>query len=112
MGNMTDSERIKRTKKYRKIRQSMFDQIKKSGIQIPQFEDLIEDYMSMYITKELCKKDISLRGVSITSIGSQGQTVTKKNESIDSMLKINQQMLKLLDMLKITPDGIIDDEEM
>lgn len=90
----------------------MIDQIARSGIHIPQFEDLVEDYMSMYITKELCKKDIALRGVTITSTGSQGQKVTKKNESIDAMLKINQQMLKLLEMLKITPDGIIDDEEM
>lgn len=111
---MTETERIKRTKEYKQIRESLIEQLERSGNDTPHFLNLVEDYMSMYITKELCKADISARGINITSIGSTGQTVTKKNDSIDSSLKINQQMIKLLDKLGIQPDAgmDLDDEEM
>lgn len=111
---MTEVERIKRTKEYKQIRESLIDQLERSGNDTPHFLNLVEDYMSMYITKELCKADIAERGINITSIGSTGQTVTKKNDSIDSSLKINQQMIKLLDKLGIQPDAGMDglDEDM
>ena len=111
---MIDVEKIKRTKEYRTIRSSLKDQLERSGNDLPHFLSMIEDYMGMYITKELCKADITERGVSVTSIGSTGQYVTKKNESVDLLLKTNQQMIKLLDMLGIKPGAGpgADDEEM
>ena len=107
-------EEIKKTDTYKSIRSSLIDQLERSGCDTPHFLDLVEDYMSMYVTKELCKEDIAKRGINITSTGSMGQEVTKKNDSVDASLKVNQQMLKLLDMLRITPDSIVglDDEEM
>ena len=114
VSSMTEVERIRRTKEYKQIRESLIDQLERSGNDTPHFLNLVEDYMSMYTTKELCKADISKRGINITSIGSTGQMVTKKNDSIDSSLKINQQMIKLLDMLGIKPDAGMDglDEDM
>lgn len=110
---MTETERIKRTKEYRQIRDSLIDQLERSGNDTPYFLNLVEDYMSMYVNKELCKNDISERGLNITSVGSTGQLVTKKNDSIDTSLKINQQMIKLLDMLGIKPEtGYEDDEDL
>ena len=111
---MTDVEKIKRTKEYKSIRASLIEQLERSGNDLPHFLNMIEDYMSMVVTKELCKTDIANRGISITSIGSTGQLVTKKNESADLLLKTNQQMIKLLDMLGIKPDAGLgaDDEEM
>ena len=108
-----DAKTVKRTKKYRWIRSSLLEQLSRSDNDQPQFVDMVEDYMSMYVTKELCKDDIAERGVTIVGIGSTGQTVTKKNEAVDSLLKVNQQMIKLLDMLGIKPDtGSGDEEEM
>lgn len=111
---MTDVEKIKRTKEYKSIRASLIEQLERSGNDLPHFLNMIEDYMSMFVAKELCKTDIANRGISITSIGSTGQLVTKKNESADLLLKTNQQMIKLLDMLGIKPDAGLgaDDEEM
>ena len=110
---MTAAERVRRTKTFRSIRDSLMDQLERSGNDTPHFRNLVEDYMSMYVTKELCKEDIADRGISVTSIGSTGQLVTKKNDSVDSLLKVNQQMLKILDMLKIKPEaGVVDDEEL
>lgn len=112
--SMNDVDKIKRTKEYRAIRSSLTDQLERSGNDLPHFLNMVEDYMSMYTTKELCKMDIADRGISITSIGSTGQLVTKKNDSADLLLKTNQQMIKLLDMLGIKPDAGLgaDDEEM
>ena len=111
---MSDVDRIKRTKEYRSIRTSLIDQLERSGNDLPHFLNMVEDYMSMYVTKELCKADIADRGISVTSIGSTGQLVTKKNDSADLLLKTNQQMIKLLDMLGIKPDAGLgaEDEEM
>ena len=110
---MTETERIRRTKEYKQIRGSLIDQLERSGNDTPYFLNLVEDYMSMYVNKELCKSDISERGLNITSVGSTGQLVTKKNDSIDTSLKINQQMIKLLDMLGIKPEtGYEDDEDL
>jgi hypothetical protein len=111
---MTDVEKIKRKKEYRTIRNSLVDQLQRAGNDRPHFLNMVEDYMSMYVTKELCKIDIEERGITITSTGSAGQKVTKKNDSADLLLKTNQQMIKLLDMLGIKPDAGLgmDDEEM
>ena len=110
---MSDVDRIKRTKEYRSIRTSLIDQLERSGNDLPHFLNMVEDYMSMYVTKELCKADIADRGISVTSIGSTGQLVTKKNDSADLLLKTNQQMIKLLDMLGIKPEtGYEDDEDL
>ena len=110
---MTDSERIKRTKEYRQIYSSLVEQLERSGNDTPYFLNQIDQYMSMYITTKLCAEDIDRRGINITSVGSTGQTVTKKNESIDSLLKTNQQMIKLLDKLQISPEtAAADDEEL
>ena len=110
---MTETERIRRTKEYKQIRDSLIDQLERSGNDTPYFLNLVEDYMSMYVNKELCQNDVSERGLNITSVGSTGQLVTKKNDSIDTSLKINQQMIKLLDMLGIKPEtGYEDDEEL
>lgn len=111
---MTEADRIKRKKEYRHIREALTDQLERSGNDVPHFLNLIDDYMAMFVTKELCKADIMVRGVSITSYGSTGQKVVKRNESVDLLLKTNQQMLKLLDVLGIKPEAGLgaDDEEM
>ena len=104
---------IKRTKVFRTMRSSLIDRLERSGNDTPYYLDLVNDYMNMYITKELCNHDIADRGVSITSVGSTGQLITKKNESVNLLLRTNQQMIKLLDMLGIKPEtGYEDDGEL
>lgn len=105
------SRNIKLTKNYKAIKNSMLEQLERSGNDTPYFKDLVDDYMKMYETKEMCSKDIEERGINIKSTGSQGQEIVKKNDSIDMMLKTNQQMIKLLDMMniKIKTGEVVDD---
>lgn len=110
---MTEADKIKRTDAYKNIKKSLMQHLIMTGNNKPQFQSLIEDYMQLYITKEMCKRDIEARGVTFTAVGSAGQSIVKKNENVDTMLKINQQMIKILDSLEIKADNNgAEDEEM
>lgn len=108
------SEKIKKTKAYRSIRKSLLDQLERGGNDVPHFIDLVEDYMKMYIIKELASYDVQTRGTFVEWSNSETQYGSKKNDSVDQVLKTNQQMIKLLDMLGIKPDAGLgtEDEEM
>lgn len=109
----SEGEKIKRTKKYREIKASLIDQIERSGNDTPYFMDLVEDYMKLFIQKEICAADIEKRGITVVGIGSTGREVTKKNDSADILIRTNQQMLRLLDSMKIKPaEAAEDDEEL
>ena len=111
---MPTADSIKRTKAYKKIKASLVDQLERSGNDTSFFLDLVDDYMKMYIIKELANADVMENGVSVEWRNSETQYGRKKNDSVDQILKTNQQMIKLLDKLGISPDtGMGDpDEEM
>ena len=70
--------------------------------------------MSFYETKNLLIQDIQNRGVTVEYNNGGGQKGVKKNESIEQLLKVNTQMLRILDSLGIKAvqemDGDFDDE--
>lgn len=110
---MLTAESIKRKKAYRTIKASLVDQLVRSGNDTAYFMDLVEDYMKMYIIKELANADLLENGVTVEWRNSETQYGRKKNDSVDQILKTNLQMIKLLDMLGIKPeDGVEDDEEL
>lgn len=99
------------------IKLDLLDQLERSGTTGKYYLDLVDDYIELYDTKKKLIKDIKQRGVSVEYNNGGGQKGFKKNDSVDLLLKVNQQMLKLLDALGIKPsssqDGDNDnDEEM
>ena len=58
----TSPEKIKKTKAYKTIRKSLLDQLERGGNDLPHFKDLVEDYMKMYVIKEMANDDILERG--------------------------------------------------
>ena len=68
--------------------------------------------MVLWKTKNALIEDIDKRGVSTIYNNGGGQSGYKKNGSVDQLLKVNQQMLKLLDSLGIEPSqgGEVDDD--
>ena len=111
---MLTADKIKKSKVYKSIRKSLLDQLERGGNDLPHFTDLVEDYMKMYVIKELANDDIRIRGTFVEWQNSETQYGSKKNDSVDQVLKTNQQMIKLLDMLGIKPDAGLggEDEEM
>lgn len=91
-----DVKRITRTKKYKEIESDLRQQLKENGTYGNFFDDMIDDYMAMYVTKTLLIEDIQKRGTIVTYNNGGGQSGMKKNESVEMFNKTNAQMLKLL----------------
>lgn len=104
----------RKTKKYREIKQSLLEQLKKNGNNEDFFIDLVNDYMSLWVIKCQLIDDISERGVTCKYQNGKEQWGFKKNDSINELNKTNTQMLKILTQLKIqvkeTTDDTDDDE--
>lgn len=93
---------------YKKIKTDLLDQLERECITGRYYVDLVDDYMAMWETKNLLIEDIQIRGVSITYDNGGGQTGTRKNDSVAELLKVNAQMLKLLDAIGVKPTGAGD----
>lgn len=97
---------ILRTKLYKEIRQDLKDQLEASGVYGKAYDDMIEDYMAMYVTKTLLAEDVQKRGVIVPYDNGGGQKGYKKNESVDMFNKTNTQMLKLLSELGLKANAM------
>lgn len=104
----------KKSKKYRDIKNSLLETLEKSKNNTPYFVNLVEDYMSLYETKEQAKAEIEEKGVMIEYQNGKNQSGYKKNDMIEVILKVNAQMIKILDKLGINIDGDLgfDDDEL
>ena len=94
-----DVKRIIRSKAYKEIKEDLRTQLQENDTNSKFFEDLVNDYMAMYVTKMLLIEDIQKRGVIVPYNNGGGQSGVKKNESIEMFNKTNAQMLKLLSEL-------------
>lgn len=92
-------KKIERSKQFREIKKDLLGQLEANGTSGKFFEDLVDDYMTMYITKTLLAADIKKRGNPVEYDNGGGQKGFKKNESIELFNKTNTQMLKLLSEL-------------
>lgn len=95
-----------RTRQYGKIKKDLVDQLEMNGNLTEFYSDLIEDYMSFWVTKCLLTDDIRERGTVVEYDNGGGQKGKKKNDSVEQMIKINAQMLKLLSEMGIKPTGV------
>lgn len=95
---------------------SLTEQLKKKGADISVFNDLLDDYMSLYEIKKELQKDIKRRGVSFECTSASGNaTIVKQNQSVKDLVMVNKQMLMILDKLELTTDQTIKgdaDEEL
>lgn len=95
---------------YQNIRNDLLDQLTQNGIKGKQYVDLVEDYMSLWITKNLLINDINSRGVTIKWDNGGGQKGRKKNESVTELTKVNTQMLKILSEIGLKPTDLTGDD--
>jgi hypothetical protein len=110
---MTKNKTRKPTKKTR-IKQDLLDQLERNNIYGEHYLDLINDYMAMWEIKNKLIKD-SKKNPYTEWKNSETSFGRKKNDSIDQALKVNQQMIKILEFLKIKPskmDGELDETDL
>lgn len=112
---ITLMETLAGSEQYEKIKNDLLDQLERNGTVGEYYVNLIEDYMDLWLTKCLLTDDIKKRGVTVTYNNGGGQRGVKKNDSVEQVLKVNTQMLKILDNLGIKPStsgGDDGDEEL
>jgi hypothetical protein len=104
-GNMASAKTKKylNCEKYQEIRQDLLDQLERNGTVGKYYTDLVEDYMSFWVDKCLLTDDIQSRGVVVTYNNGGGQSGKKRNDSIADKIKVNVQMLNILNALQIKP---------
>lgn len=112
MNSKAISERIRNSRKYREVRESLIEQLHQLGADKSAYIDLVDDYMSFWVIKEMTKIDIKVRGVYIKYSNGGGQYGTKENPSVAYQLKISSQMMRILSQLKLSVEnaGGNDDE--
>ena len=93
--NQIRIENIKKNGKAKRIKEKLISELEKSGNKKSYYTDLVDDY--------ILRIDIEERGVKIFYDNGGGQCGFKKNESVEQLVKVNAQMLKLLRDLDITP---------
>ena len=101
--NQIQIENMKKNGKPKRIREKLLSELELSGNKKAYYEDLVDDYITLWTTKELLRIDIEERGVKVFYDNGGGQCGYKKNESVEQIVKVNAQMLKLLHDLNITP---------
>lgn len=95
------------------IRKDLLDELERNGTVGKYYTDLVDDYMTLWDTKNLLKADVKERGAVVEYISNNGTVNKRKNESVGELVKVNDRMVKLLEALGITPDGAVnDDDEM
>ena len=66
-----------------------------------QFDDMVEDYIYFVRLKEDLQQDINDKGVRYLAQTGNGFKTSKTNESVQLLIKVNAQMLKILQDLII-----------
>lgn len=90
-----------------RVEQSLMTQLKNLGATQAHYFDLVNDYMKMWDAKNGLIADIDKRGVVVTWQNGQ-QKGKKRNDSVLDLIKLNAQMLKLLESLGLSAANTLD----
>ena len=94
------------------IKEDLQNQLETQGKFGKYFDDLIDDYIFFVKLKEDLQYDIKIKGLRYDCMTGNGYTTEKTNESVQNLLKVNGQMLKILQDLDLkapSEDGEGDD---
>lgn len=90
---------------------SLKDQLKLRGADIPCFIDLVEDYGKLWNIKNKLITDINTRGVVYDDLSSVGVPMKKNNPSTKELLGVNRQMLSILEKLGLETKNVSSNED-
>lgn len=97
----------------RAIERDLKAQLKRNGTTSKYYLDLVDDYMRLWDIKNSLFSDITERGVVTAYNNGGGQSGTKQNDSVFSVLKVSDRMTRILDNLGIKPSVVAagDDDD-
>ncbi len=83
------------------IKQDLLEQLLEQGKIGKHFESLVEDYINLERLKRDIQKDIDKNGLRVKLKTGNGFESEKPNESVQNILKVNTQQLKILQDLDL-----------
>lgn len=83
------------------IKQDLLEQLLEQGKIGKHFESLVDDYINLEKLKRDIQKDIDKNGLRIKVMTGNGFKSEKPNESVQNILKVNGQQLKILQDLDL-----------
>ncbi|MGY3766936.1 P27 family phage terminase small subunit [Vagococcus vulneris] len=90
----------------KKVKKSLLEQLTLRNATSDFYIDLINDYMSLWHSKELLVADIKERGTVYKEPNSSGRNVSKNNPSTKELVMVNKQMLALLKDLGLNEPAV------
>lgn len=97
----------------KQIKEDLITQLERAGHFDAYYLDLVDHYMEFVDLKEKLQRDIKKYGLRKECINGNGIPTEKANESIERLVKVSAQMLKLLSELGLkTPRKEIEDEDL
>lgn len=102
---------LEKSTEYEEIKEDLLQQMRMNQTTAKFYLDLIEDYMDLWLTKNLLLNDIKTRGVTVRYNNGGGQSGFKKNDSVEQVLKVNTQMIRILDSIGIKPSSAGGDDD-
>lgn len=97
--NTTRKKSTTKTSLNAEIKKDLLDQLQRLGKTGTHFTDLVEDYMFYWGLKDKLRKDINGNGLRYDTVNGNGFTQQKPNESVQNIMKVTAQMLKILSEL-------------
>lgn len=95
------------------IKRDLLDQLDENGMIGKFYEDLIEDYIEFVKLKNELQEDITKKGIRYKAMTGNGIMSDKANESVQNLVKVNAQMLKMLADLDLKqPKAVVDDDPL
>ena len=91
----------KESEEIKQIREDLKNQLIEQNKFGKHFESLVEDYINLEKLKRKIQKDIDDNGIRITVMTGNGFKSEKPNESVQNILKVNGQQLKILQDLEL-----------
>ena len=90
---------LKASKKYIEINTDLLDMLEAQGKTNPTHKNIVDEYMSFWITLQLLEMDIKKRGVSLSYNNGGSQRGRRNNDSVELQVKTSKQMLRLLEYI-------------
>lgn len=94
-----------------KIRSDLLEQLERNGTMGQYYTDLVDDYMTMWDVKNQLADDLKQNGAVRIKNFANGTSTPENSKSTDQLLKVNAQMLKLLENIGIAPAQVEDDDD-
>jgi hypothetical protein len=94
--------------KYNKIKEELKEQLIEQNKIGPQYDDLLEHAIYLFMIKDVLQEDIQKRGLRIKSSTGNGYKKEDDNKSVEKLLKVSIQLMKVLSDLGLNEPKAID----